>query len=102
MIIRELKEEAGIIPQHLHTICNYYSSPGGTNECLTLYCATADLKDKGGIYGLPEEGEDIRFVVFEEDKVFAHLYSGQYNNAATLICLQWLMMNKQTLESSSL
>jgi ADP-ribose pyrophosphatase len=97
VILRELQEEAGIVPRELHTICEYYTSPGGTSERLTLYCAIADLRSAGGLYGLEEEGEDIRMVVLAEEDVFSGLYGGQYNNAATLICLQWLLMNKATL-----
>ncbi len=101
VMVRELSEESGITPDHLHTICQYYTSPGGTSERLTLYCAIADLSSAGGLYGLPEEGEDIRMVVLPEQKVFDELYQGQYNNAATLICLQWLMMNKQHLANDN-
>lgn len=97
VVLRELQEEADIVPTQLHTICDYYVSPGGTSESLRLYCAIADLSKAGGIYGLPEEGEDIRMVVVPEDEVFTHLYDGQYNNAATLICIQWLMMNRPHL-----
>lgn len=94
---RELWEEAGIKPQELRRICDYYSSPGGTNERLTLYCALADLRHAGGVFGLPEENEDIRFSVYNEDKVLPRIYDGEYNNAATLICLQWLAANKHQL-----
>jgi ADP-ribose pyrophosphatase len=97
VMLRELQEEAGIVPQALHKICEYYSSPGGTSERLTLYCAIADLSKAGGFYGLPEEGEDIHMLVLAEDEVFSALYDGLYNNAATLICLQWLVMHKHTL-----
>lgn len=101
VVLRELQEEADISPSKLHTICDYYTSPGGTSECLRLYCAIADLRQAGGLYGLPEEGEDIRMSVLPADEVFLHLYDGQYNNAATLICLQWLMMNQDRLKSDA-
>lgn len=97
VILRELEEEAAIRPYHLQKICDYYSSPGGTNERLTLYCALADLSKAGGVFGLEEEGEDIRMAVLAENDVFSALYSGQYNNAATLLCLQWLQLHKHTL-----
>lgn len=94
---RELLEESGIVADQLHRICDYYTSPGGTSERLTLYCATADLSQAGGYYGLADEGEDIRFVVLPEDDVFNTLYDGRYGNAATLICLQWLQIHKQSI-----
>lgn len=101
VMLRELQEEAGIRPEQLHSICDYYTSPGGTSERLHLFCAVTDLREAGGLYGLPEEGEDIRMIVVPEDQVFKDLYNGQYNNAATLICLQWLMMNKALLQVSA-
>ena len=90
---RELVEEAGFSSDQIHFICDYYSSPGGTTEKLSLYCALGDLSNIGGIHGLEEEGEDIRVCVLPQADVFEQLYNGRFNNAATLICLQWLMMN---------
>ncbi len=86
-----------MIADSLYRICDYYSSPGGTSERLTLYCAVADLSQGGGYYGVEKEDEDIRFLVLPEDEVFHSLYDGQYNNAASLICLQWLQNNKSSV-----
>ena len=99
VICREIMEETGIDAQQLEKICEYYTSPGGTNEHLTLYCAVVDLQSAGGVYGLAQECEDIRVIVSPEDDVFAKLYGGLYGNAATLICLQWLQANKGRLKS---
>lgn len=96
---RELKEEANIEPYALEYICNYLSSPGGCDEKLHLYCGLCDLSTAGGVYGLPEEGEDIRVHVFAADDVFAWLYNGAFNNAAALICLQWLQFNRSRLRA---
>jgi ADP-ribose pyrophosphatase len=98
---RELKEEANIEPYKLEYICNYLSSPGGCDEKLHLYCGLCDLSQAGGIYGLPEEGEDIRVHVFSADEVFAELLNGAFNNAAALICLQWLQINRSRLRASA-
>lgn len=99
--LRELKEEANVEPYKLEYICNYLSSPGGTNEKLHLYCGLCDLSHAGGIYGLPEEGEDIRVHVFAADAVFAELLNGAFNNAAALICLQWLQINRSRLQAAA-
>ena len=96
---RELMEEANIIPFKLEYICDYLSSPGGSDEKLHLYCGLCDLSQAGGVYGLPEEGEDIRVHVLAAADVFAQLFSGCFNNAATLICLQWLQFNRSTLRA---
>lgn len=99
--LRELKEEANVEPYKLEYICNYLSSPGGTNEKLHLYCGLCDLSHAGGIYGLPEEGEDIRVHVFAAEEVFAELLNGAFNNAAALICLQWLQINRSRLQAAA-
>ena len=96
---RELLEEANIKPYALEYICNYISSPGGCDEKLHLYCGLCDLQNAGGIYGLAEENEDIRMQVFAAKDVFSELLNGAFNNAAALICLQWLQLNRSRLRA---
>lgn len=101
VVMREVKEEADLTPERLEFICDYLSSPGGTTEKLYLYCALGDLSNAGGVFGVPEEGENIRVHIFTADEVFKELYSGKFNNAAVLICLQWLMINRSRLRATS-
>jgi ADP-ribose pyrophosphatase len=96
---RELIEEANVSPYAMEYICNYLSSPGGCNEKLHLYCGLCDLSQAGGVYGLPEEGEDIRVHILPAENVFAELFNGAFNNAAALICLQWLQWNRSRLRA---
>ena len=97
VITQELEEEAGIRPQRLEHICEYYSSPGGTDETVNLFCALAPLENAGGIYGLEDENEDIKMVVYRADEMFQRLYD-DIGNAATLISLQWLQTNRRRLQ----
>lgn len=97
VILRELAEEAGMVPDKLLPICQYFTSPGGTDETLVLFCALGDLTQVEGIHGLPDEHEDIRVLVMPEQDVFDDLYDGRFNNAATLICLQWLFINRDKI-----
>lgn len=99
--LREIKEETSLEATQLEYICNYMSSPGGTTEKLHLYCALLDLSDAGGIHGLADESEDIRVRVFAADAVFAAMLKGRFNNAATLIGLQWLQANYLRLRAAS-
>ncbi len=94
---RELLEEAGFTPEQLVPICNYLSSPGGSDETIHLYCALGDLSDKAGNYGLPGESEDIRLGVYPASQVLADVFAPKHCNAATLIALQWLAANRQQL-----
>lgn len=98
VVWRELKEEADITPSRVEYICEYMASPGGCDERLHLYCALADLSGlDGDVNGLEEEHEDIRLLILAAEDVFAELYSGRFNNAATLVSLQWLQMNRARL-----
>ncbi len=93
VVRRELEEETALVANSIEYICSYLPSPGGTNEKMHLYCVPLDLSQAGGIHGLPEEGEDIRMHVLAADDVFAVMLNGRFNNAATLISLQWLQAN---------
>lgn len=94
---RELIEEASLAPYYMEYICNFLSSPGGSDEKLYLFCGLCDLSQAGGIHGLADENEDIRLHCFSAEDVFAELLNGRFNNAAALICLQWLQMNRTRL-----
>ncbi len=100
VVWRELQEEANITPSSVEYVCEYMASPGGCDEKLHVYCALAELSGLDGeVNGLESEGEDIRLLVLPAEQVFEHLYSGRFNNAATLIALQWLQMNRSRLIS---
>jgi len=94
---RELIEEAGIDRVKLLPICEYLVSPGGTNERLELFCGLVDLRDKGGNFGLASENEDILLHIMSEREALDALAAGQCNNAASIICLQWLQLNRDSL-----
>jgi ADP-ribose pyrophosphatase len=98
--VREVEEETGlsISTAQLKKICSYYSSPGGTDEHLHLFCALADLPDSvAGVFGLAEEAEDIRVKTFATADTFDAMLNGSINNAATIIALQWLQLNRESL-----
>ena len=102
--VREIAEETGlhVSENQLQPITRYYSSPGGTDERLQLYCALCHLPpDIEGIYGLAEESEDIRVKVFSTPAVFDAMLAGTINNAATIIALQWLHINHDRLRQQA-
>ena len=90
-------EEAGLEVQKLIPISEYWSSPGASSEKVTLYCALVDASKAGGIHGLPHENEDILVHTMSSQEAFAGVRSGRINNAATIIALQWLELNKKAL-----
>ena len=95
---RESLEEANTKPQDLLQICEYYNSPGISNERITLFCGRVDATQAGGIFGLDAEHEDIEVVVLSLADALAKVASGEINNAMSIIALQWLQLNQPTLE----
>jgi ADP-ribose pyrophosphatase len=97
---REGQEEAGLTFSPLDKICNYLVSPGGTTELIHLYCGRISTEAAGGLFGMEDEHEDIRAHVFSADEAIAMIYDGRINNAAAIIALQWLQLNRPRLQES--
>ncbi|MCK8102741.1 MULTISPECIES: NUDIX domain-containing protein [Pseudoalteromonas] len=98
VVKKEAFEEAGLNLTELEFMLSYLSSPGGTTERLYLYLAHADLSQMTtGIYGLDTEGEDIKTHIMHLDEALERLNRGEIDNAATVICLQWLALNRDRI-----
>lgn len=99
--IRETKEEANITltAESITPIMKYLSSPGGMSECIYLYLATFNSHEisPGSVYGLDDENEDILLHLISRTDALELLNEGKISNAATIIGLQWLAINYQTL-----
>jgi len=97
VVLRELVEEAGLVPSYVEKITSYWVSPGGSSARMHIYVALCDLCDAGGIYGLDDEHEDILAVVVPRESVHQSALADETSNAATLIGLQWLTMNRERM-----
>ena len=91
---REAVEEAGLELAEPWPLTQYYPSPGGSDERVHLYVGRCDSRGAGGVHGLEEEGEDIRVLVWSLDEALAALDDGRIDNAASIIALQWLALNR--------
>lgn len=89
----ELEEEAGLKASALTKMCEYWVSPGATNEKFILYLAHCDLSNAGGVHGLLEEDEDIRSHLLSVSTIKTMIDNGQIRNSMTLIALQWFLLN---------
>ncbi|GAB6068729.1 ADP-ribose diphosphatase [Methylothermus subterraneus] len=97
---RELLEEAGLSPIELRLITEFYTSPGGSSEKISLFYARVDAAQAGGIHGLDAEGEDIRVHVFGFEEAFAMVESGRINSGIPILGLQWLALNRERLRQA--
>ncbi len=92
---RETVEEAGLeVIGDLIPIQNYMPSPGETDATVMLFCGRVDSAGAAGVYGLPEEHEDIRVVVKPFAEIEAMVDAGQIDTGHTLICLHWLLRHR--------
>jgi ADP-ribose pyrophosphatase len=94
---REAREETGCELLELQHVMDYYSSPGGFSERVSLYIARADLGDIAGVYGLKEEGEDIRVSRVSAQAAFEMVASNVIASGMPIIALQWLQINHERI-----
>jgi ADP-ribose pyrophosphatase len=91
---REAEEEADLQLTALWPITQYYPSPGGSDERVHLYVGRCSSEGVGGVHGLAEEGEDIRVHVWPLEDALQAVKDGRIDNAASIIALQWLALNR--------
>ena len=99
VVRREAVEEANCHIQDIVHICDYFVSPGGTSERISLFCGKVDAVGVGGVCGLEEEAEDIRVTVVPFPEAIAQLQAGNIQSAAPIIALQWLQINHDQLRA---
>ena len=94
---RESLEEANCEIETLIKISEFFTSPGGTSELLTLFCGKVDTRDVGGLHGLASEDEDISVTAMTFDAAYQLLLDGKILSAIPIIALQWLYINRSQL-----
>ena len=96
---REAREEADLELHELLPVMTYYPSPGGSDERVYLYVGRCSTVGVGGVFGVEEEGEDIRVHVWPLADALQALQNGRIDNAASIIALQWLALNKEQVKA---
>ena len=91
---REGEEEAGVTFTSLWPITRYFPSPGGSTEFVHLFLGRCSTHGIGGLHGLEEEAEDIRVTVWAYEDALQAVRDGRISNAASIIALQWLALNR--------
>jgi len=94
---RESMEEAGCEIQELIKINDFFTSPGGTSELLSLFYGKVDTTHIGGLHGLDHEDEDISVTTMKFNDVYQLLLDGKILSAIPIIAIQWLAINHDKL-----
>ncbi len=97
--VRECREETGLSVTRCQLISRYLTSPGACSETVHLYVGKVDASAAGGVFGLADEGEDIKVATMSVDDALALLGEGRIVNSKTIIALQWLALRRDTLAS---
>ncbi len=96
---REALEEAGCQIQELIEIQQFYTTPGGCSERITLFCGRVDSSTVGGVHGLVEEDEDIHVTAVKFAEVFEMLEQGKIESGIPIIAIQWLYIHRDQLRA---
>ncbi|NKB57001.1 MAG: NUDIX domain-containing protein [Alphaproteobacteria bacterium] len=99
MARRETLEETGCTVGRLEKASEFYSSPGGSSQHVTLFCGEISTEGAGGLYGVADESEDIKAFVKTADEAIAMADSGAIDNAVSILGLQWLARNRDSLRA---
>ena len=89
-IRRESLEEAGCEVHDLQHLFTFYPSAGACSEIFHLYVANVELPTSGGVFGMPDEGEDIQLHLFDYSDAPLLLKNGRLRNAPVIMALQRL------------
>lgn len=93
---REALEESGCTIHELQHLFTFYPSAGACSELFHLYAAEAVLPTEGGIFGMPDEGENIQLHLINYAEISTLLVNGRLKNAPVIMALQWLQMRQHT------
>jgi ADP-ribose pyrophosphatase len=94
---RECVEEIGVAPTQLIALFSYLTTPGITDEQVTLFLAAVDAAKVPRRVAAPVEGERIEALRVPMDAALSALAEGRMRNGPLVIALQWLALNRDRL-----
>jgi ADP-ribose diphosphatase len=95
---RECVEEIGVAPVPLIELLSYFTSPGFSDELLTLFLGVVDCLAVPERAGAETEQEFTFPMVVPIDAALAALTVGTLHNGPLLVALQWLALNRARLD----
>lgn len=94
---RESVEEAGCQIEELTLISEFYTTPGGSSERISLFLGIVDTSNIGGVHGLDHEHEDILVSTLKFDDAYQMVETGRIESGIPIIAIQWLYINRDKL-----
>lgn len=94
---REVLEETGCTVIALEKVGSFFTSPGCLDEEAHVYIGRIAKPETGKIFGVEEEGEEIRTHLLPAQKVFEMLDAGLIQNGSSALALNWFARHKDAL-----
>ncbi len=94
---RECGEEIGVKPANLVELFTYLTTPGLTDEEVTIFLAAIDASRVKEGAAVTVDGEQLTILRVPIDAAIATLVSGAVREGPLLIALQWLALNRGRL-----
>lgn len=94
---RECVEEIGVAPGLLVELFTYLTSPGMSDEEITLFLGVVDASGVPERAGAAAEHEETVPMCVSIDAALAALAAGTVRNGPLIIALQWLALNRGRL-----
>jgi ADP-ribose pyrophosphatase len=94
---RECLEEIGVEPQALVELFTFLTSPGSSDEEITLFLGIVDSSRIPARAGAAAENESTRPIVLSIDAALAALERHTMRNGTLIVALQWLAINRTRL-----
>lgn len=97
---RETAEETGCTILDLISVGSYFTSPGCLDEEAHVFIGRIARSDAGGVFGVEEEGEEIRTHLLPAETVFAMLDAGKIRNGASALGLNWFARHRDRIRAA--
>ncbi len=94
---RECGEEIGVVPEVLVEILSYLTTPGLTDEEVTIFLAAIDATRVRPGGRVAPDGEQLHVLRVSIDTALAALARGTIEGSPAVIALQWLALNRGRL-----
>jgi ADP-ribose pyrophosphatase len=94
---RECIEEIGVKPDPLIELFSYFTTPGMSDELITLFLGIVDASRVPEQAGLAAEHEQTLLTRVPIDAALAALLGGAIHNGPLIVALQWLALNRSRI-----
>jgi ADP-ribose pyrophosphatase len=99
LVVREVREEAGLTVDRVERLYTLMLSPGAVSESCTVFVGRTDASQASGIFGLASEGENILVQSVRVSEAIAMTARNDIDNAVAVCALQWLAINREALRN---